>query len=686
MPPSMLVKTKDLSQSPCAFCSKAGLECLYPFTGRMPTRQHNPATASVASVRATPVRKQSEFQVLELLGRLRHLESVVDGMKAAGKGANPETPHTKLGNSRPSDGRASLGTEGEATSSDTGTTGPSHDQSYTLSKSFGSLHICESGTLYTSNGFWATLHGELRSVRKAFETSCIFDFNNPEDGASALGIMTDQIPFTLGQYSPYEQILHPTPHLIPFIWRVYVENVDPFIKVLHVPTMAEIIQLSEDGFEKLSVGMQALVFSISLAAVVSLSETDVQKTFGAVKEEIISRFIVGTEQSLSQVGILKTTELCVAQASLIYLESAGHRYGMRTVWMMSGILVRAAISIGLHRDGATFPNISYFEAEMRRRLWWHICCFDARISQCYAPETIISNNMMDTREPTNINDADLDLNMKQEPIAREGFTDLSIIARVTNIFGKWTPTGETDPGEQSFFSALALIENMRRWRDHSSTSQWGWVLVNYQQWYAIGIILVHLQTRTWDETFERAWALVVEILNGIPPAMMTQNPLRQSIVSMITAARRHREEELSRMNMPPEEPNNVSLLPDLRSVIAFPTSPLSGSQNLDYSAVPQEPLMDTYKLGHRNMELSNTQTVDMERSDSNKISIFQELPHLGFSYPSWYLEPTSHLDIPEPNFGGLQSYFYNSVSGTEGESLMGPGGSHVFPQGQLFGS
>jgi hypothetical protein len=457
-----------------------------------------------------------------------------------------------------------------------------------------------------------------------------------------------------------------------------------------------------------------------------------------------------------------TTELCVAQASLIYLESAGHRYGMRTVWMMSGILVRAAISIGLHRDGATFPNISYFEAEMRRRLWWHICCFDARVSQCYAPETIISNDMMDTKEPTNVNDADLEVNMKKEPVARIGFTEvsftllacelrrqsnhvlslmsalvctgekqqtaqnealrrieegrewaktkifgnpgqkraiasftefvfnllldhLSITVRDANIFGKWSLARKEDSREPSFLSALALIENMRRQRNHSSTSQWGWFLVNYQQWYAIGIILIHLQTQAWDSTCERAWTLLVKTLNDIPPAMMTQNPLRQPIVIMVAAARKHREEEIVRLNVQSGSPPEASLLPDFRAPLNVAADPWSNFTSLSPSAAFQEFPNDMAVPGSEAMEL--LPGVDMLQNNYYQSSTATEGMHTDFNYPLWYIDPTGDLDTAEPSLGDSQeSYFYNLLGGNGTNSATAPENFCLWPQNQFFGA
>ncbi|PNP48042.1 hypothetical protein THARTR1_10384 [Trichoderma harzianum] len=710
----------------------------------MPTRQHNSATASTPSSRAPRPRKRSQVQVQELLSRLRELESVVDGMKAQARDEDSTPRHTNSDDVPTRSSKPDSTTRIDPAPHDIHAMDAYHDNTQKLSRSFGSLHVCEEGTLYTSNGFWTALHGELRSVREAFETSDIIDFTAFEDSLSADEAESGQIPFTFSQSNPLEYVFHPAPHHLSYIWQVYVQNVDPFIKVLHVPTMTEVIRLAKAGLDKLSPGMRALVFSISLAAVNSLSSSDVQEAFQDAKERVLSSLVLGTEKALSQAGILKTTDLCVAQASLIYLESAGHRYGMRTVWMMSGILVRAAISVGLHRDGATFPSVSFFEAEIRRRLWWHICCFDARVSQCYAPETMISNSMLDTREPTNCNDADLEVNMIKEPTAREGFTDVSftlmacelrrlcnhvlsslsallasgekqqaaqcvalrkieetrewaathffgnsspgravqrftefffgmlldhlgIIVRDTNIFGKSASVDQTDLRDRSFLSAITLLENMRKWRDQSSTHQWGWILTNFQQWYAVGIVLIHLQTQAWDAGCERAWALVVKTLNEIPPAMMTQNPLRESIVGMVTATRQHRKGQLAQQNPQSISYDNISLMPQTYASISAPTgfwysssaTDLATELSIDTSSAKDEIVQPP------NIPL-NTKPVEISQDNLSENCLYQKDIHSEISYPPWYMESADDLDPMEPNFGNLQQLFFHSILDSDG--------------------
>ncbi|TFA98908.1 Bikaverin cluster transcription factor bik5 [Trichoderma ghanense] len=486
--------------------------------------------------------------------------------------------------------------------------------------------------------------------------------------------------------------------------------------------------------------MRALLYSISLAAVVSMSEVDVQKEFCDAKEDVLAHFVMGTEKALSEAGILKTTELCVAQASLIYLESSGHRYGMRTVWMMSGILVRAAMSVGLHRDGVAFPNMSCFEAEMRRRLWWHICCFDARISQCYAPEIMITNSMLDTKEPTNCNDYDLEVNMEKEPVAREGFTDVSftlmacelrrlyshvlslmsalldtgerqqaaqrkslrrieqarhwastkvfehcerkrpvqpfmdflfnilldqlgIIVLDTNILGKWASGDERNSREQSFLTALTILKDLRQWRDQHSTRQWGWTLVNFQQWYAVSIVLIHLHTQNWDPASEQAWILAVQTLNAIPPAMMTQNPLRQSIVSIVTAARQHREQQIEKR---PYQSGSSSRI----SETSESGVPISGAAGLStglldvYLAPSTEDLPANLPL----TETAATESLHTTASNAVEDLTFEEVLYTeqmlsDACYPPWCFEMTGNTNGDEVHFQSLEDLgLYNLFS------------------------
>lgn len=70
----------------------------------------------------------------------------------------------------------------------------------------------------------------------------------------------------------------------------------------------------------------------------------------------------------------------VLQAFVIFLAVLRRNDNARVVWTLTGLAVRIAQVIGVHRDGIYFGLVP-FEVEMRRRLWWQVCLLDARASQ-----------------------------------------------------------------------------------------------------------------------------------------------------------------------------------------------------------------------------------------------------------------------------------------------------------------
>jgi hypothetical protein len=102
-----------------------------------------------------------------------------------------------------------------------------------------------------------------------------------DDGSSSS--MSDASPHT-GYYNfllrnsslaRQEKDVYPLPSQLLFLWQIYLENVDPFIKILHGPTMTKVIRQIRTSYESLGSSMQALVLAISLAAIMSLENEEV---------------------------------------------------------------------------------------------------------------------------------------------------------------------------------------------------------------------------------------------------------------------------------------------------------------------------------------------------------------------------------------------------------------------------
>jgi len=76
--------------------------------------------------------------------------------------------------------------------------------------------------------------------------------------------------------------LHPTPAHMLFVWQTYQDNVDPFVKVLHTPTVTQVLQQCRCQLHELGPSMEALFMSIAYAAVVSLSEEEVGNPWAVI--------------------------------------------------------------------------------------------------------------------------------------------------------------------------------------------------------------------------------------------------------------------------------------------------------------------------------------------------------------------------------------------------------------------
>ncbi|KAG4028087.1 hypothetical protein MFRU_024g00570 [Monilinia fructicola] len=87
-------------------------------------------------------------------------------------------------------------------------------------------------------------------------------------------------------------------------------------------------------------------------------------------------------------------------------------------WMLLGMIVRAGMRLGIHRDASHYPKISIFRGEMQRRIWAAITLLDLQTSCQVGLPRMISEGMYDTKPPNHLLDEDLDENMVVLPPVR----------------------------------------------------------------------------------------------------------------------------------------------------------------------------------------------------------------------------------------------------------------------------
>jgi hypothetical protein len=124
--------------------------------------------------------------------------------------------------------------------------------------------------------------------------------------------------------------------------------------------------------------------------------------------------------------------------------------------------------MGLHRE-SSLKDLSPFEAELRRRVWWQIVILDGRASQLTGAS--MNPNMQlygDTRQPVNLSDADLVPSASTMPLSSPVTTDM-LFCKVRIEIGVWmiqqkcllSSDSETSAvGKAKFFKAIDELERL----------------------------------------------------------------------------------------------------------------------------------------------------------------------------------------------------------------------------------
>ncbi|KIV83881.1 hypothetical protein PV11_05869 [Exophiala sideris] len=205
----------------------------------------------------------------------------------------------------------------------------------------------------------------------------------------------------------------------------------------------------------------ALTFAIYFAAVTALCHDDDHEPIDLPCEKLalLSRYKISLDRLLMGPDLMNRPDLTALQALAIYVTCLRAREVGRSAWVLNGLTIRLAQSIGLHRDGACL-RLNPFETEMRLRLWWHLCVLESRApeDQGFQPTVDIMNP--DLRLPLNVNDNQLYPDMTRFPVELDGWTEMSFFLIQTESCRLLHPVLDTH--EQHSADALLDITEKRK--------------------------------------------------------------------------------------------------------------------------------------------------------------------------------------------------------------------------------
>lgn len=244
---------------------------------------------------------------------------------------------------------------------------------------------------------------------------------------------------------------HPSAADIFRLWQIFLDNVNPLTKLVHAPAMQRQLFASVRDLENNSKEFDVMLFAIYLAAIQSMSRHDVQDTFGETKGQFLRRYQGAIRAALVRADFTNTSDLFIVQAFVLYLvstsilqrpclfpltiveQSIREYTEPNSLWILTGIGIRLAQRLGLHRDG-TLIGISPFETEIRRRVWWNLVGLDSRTAESCGAGLACNPPKYDAKPYLNINDSDLNPTMSVPPQEHEGATEM-IFCKFQNSIG-----------------------------------------------------------------------------------------------------------------------------------------------------------------------------------------------------------------------------------------------------------
>ncbi|KAK9437844.1 hypothetical protein VB005_08842 [Metarhizium brunneum] len=236
--------------------------------------------------------------------------------------------------------------------------------------------------------------------------------------------------------------------------RVYLQNVDPIIKVLHRPSLRRWMLEGDRylGYPEEHTSVMALESAVCYAAANTLTDSQCKAMFRMSKASIVSMHRKFCENAIERAGLLTTRDRIVLQAFVLYLIGRRSEEKGAAVWTLVALAVRLTMAMGLNREPNELAQSteSFFHRQMRLRLWLTICLLDLQASFAQSTKPLISHVDAEAAmsEVRHINDDDFEPYTMNEVTDREELTDttFALVTYRAQVAGRLLNFAGSEPG------------------------------------------------------------------------------------------------------------------------------------------------------------------------------------------------------------------------------------------------
>ncbi|OCK75259.1 hypothetical protein K432DRAFT_429544 [Lepidopterella palustris CBS 459.81] len=438
-------KVKCDKLEPCTNCASSGVVCVPIRRLRLPrgVHAHRSHPTSPPPPPAVHVHAHAAIAVNENLHkRIHRLEALVDSMGAATAKADTA-----------SEGSREQSVEGPDTQAI-----PSACASPTISSPADSKRTKkQSDLMQWPDHFWADLVEEIRDLRSVIESAPgkanedsaqapdSAQIDSPDGGIRVLGLWGSvNLPPVPRLFAPSRVALSHDKVAVSQLCQVYLRQVDPVIKILHRPSLEKWMLQGEgyQGYPKRHVSVETLSSAVCYSAASSMTENQCWAMFHASKSSVVTDCRRACEVAMERSGLLATRDITVLQAFVLYLVARRSEDRSRAVWTLIAVAVSIAKALCLYLDPDKEGGRSetFFDQQMRRRLWLTICLMDLQASFGQASEPLVGleEAASSFTLPRHINDSDFDPATTHEVPDKEGLTDttFALVTYHTQLGGR----------------------------------------------------------------------------------------------------------------------------------------------------------------------------------------------------------------------------------------------------------
>lgn len=397
----------DKTVPTCAACRKSGAQCLYE---------------------APPPRGNKRLVHKEVLERLARYERTLrqHNLLDAADDASATAAHS-----------SSQGASSKETISFQWSTTPGQDAGAVIAGNRGKAR-------YVDGSLWRNIGVGDEQLASDGEDQIDAGEQEAVAGISTVAVSDPLTDAFVGPQQALSQY-HPTAEAAMIMWNTYTDNVEPITRILHVPSSAATIERVARAPELADARDKCLAFAIYHFAVFSMTEADCVEKLSQSRSDLMSAYHFATRQALVNASFLKTTDLAVLQAFVLFLLPSRYTYDAHTFWILTGTAFRLGQRMGLHRDGAKL-GLAPFDTEIRRRLFYPLLSLDGVASQMAGSAMSPFQGTWDTRQPLNINDDQIWPGMTEWPVEKTGATDMMFRLSRTCIGQAFAAAGQMQTG------------------------------------------------------------------------------------------------------------------------------------------------------------------------------------------------------------------------------------------------